>query len=255
PDGSKGINLIQDYGQSGAATGGNAVAGFSAMLPGTFDATHAAIKAANFDPKRLGYFHYVLMAHRYNLTSSSSGYAETIGDDVLVTLQCVRNPAVVGNTIAHELGHNLGLKHGGDEGCNRKPNYNSIMNYTFQFSGVATSCTGAPDGGRAAFSDGKRPSLDERTLDEEGSVCGTKSFDWNGDGLIQAGLAHDLNPQHAGICGGALTVLTDFDDWSNLTYAGLLDKHGLLKNVQSEIECPPVPVISAKAATAAAPAA
>jgi hypothetical protein len=31
----------------------------------------------------------------------------------------------------HELGHNLGLDHGGNDDINRKPNYLSIMNYSF----------------------------------------------------------------------------------------------------------------------------
>lgn len=32
----------------------------------------------------------------------------------------------------HELGHNLGLKHGGNDGKDHKPNYFSVMNYTWQ---------------------------------------------------------------------------------------------------------------------------
>ena len=238
-DGSTGINVIHDFGQGGAASGGNLVAGYSALLPGTFDATHAAIKAANFDAKRLGYFRYVLMAHRYNGTSSSSGYAETIGDDVLVTLQCAKGAVTVGNTIAHELGHNLGLRHGGFEGCNRKPNYNSIMNYRYQFSGVDSACGGVA--GAANFSSGTHPALDESALDETKGVCGSAPLDWNTDGTLESAIAHDLNPQHAATCGGALTKLEDFDDWSNLTYAGLLDKHGLLEKIQTEAECAPAP--------------
>jgi hypothetical protein len=35
-------------------------------------------------------------------------------------------------TFMHELGHNLGLEHGGDDELNYKPNYLSVMNYTFQ---------------------------------------------------------------------------------------------------------------------------
>jgi hypothetical protein len=34
----------------------------------------------------------------------------------------------------HELGHNLGLHHGGKDKINYKPNYLSIMNYMFQFN-------------------------------------------------------------------------------------------------------------------------
>jgi hypothetical protein len=37
----------------------------------------------------------------------------------------------------HELGHNLNLKHGGNEHLpNFKPNYESIMNYMFQTIGL-----------------------------------------------------------------------------------------------------------------------
>lgn len=39
-------------------------------------------------------------------------------------------------TFAHELGHNLGLGHGGQDHMNYKPNYLSIMNYSFQTLGL-----------------------------------------------------------------------------------------------------------------------
>ena len=241
PDGTTGIRVIHDYGQGGPYTGGNLVTGHDANLPGTFDATHAAIKLENFDARRRGYFHYVVMAHRYNGTSSSSGYAETIGDDLLVTLQCSRSVAISANTIAHELGHNLGLRHGGFEACNRKPNYNSIMNYRYQFMGVDSTCDATLVAGVADFSRGDRPPLDESALDEAAGVCGTGPVDWNRDGTIANPLSLDLNPQHVAICGGALTVLEDHDDWGNITFAGLLDAHGVLPKRSAEEECPPPP--------------
>ena len=37
----------------------------------------------------------------------------------------------------HEIGHNLGLDHGGEDNVNYKPNYHSSMNYNY--SGIATS--------------------------------------------------------------------------------------------------------------------
>jgi hypothetical protein len=36
----------------------------------------------------------------------------------------------------HELGHNLGLEHGGQDCYNRKPNYVSVMNYNFYTLGI-----------------------------------------------------------------------------------------------------------------------
>jgi hypothetical protein len=39
-------------------------------------------------------------------------------------------------TFIHELGHNLGLTHGGSEHTGFKPNHLSVMNYSFQTRGV-----------------------------------------------------------------------------------------------------------------------
>ena len=60
------------------------------------------------------------------------------GNDFAVTL----NSTIYGTstvlqdyqgTIMHELGHTLGLQHGGTDSVNYKPNYYSVMNYTWQF--------------------------------------------------------------------------------------------------------------------------
>ena len=51
----------------------------------------------------------------------------------------------------HELGHNLGLHHGGSVDTNYKPNYNSIMNYRYQFPGVDNNCTPPGDCGARLF--------------------------------------------------------------------------------------------------------
>ena len=232
PDGSTGIHLVQDYGQGGLYTGGNRDDGYSAILPGALDGTFYAIKQANFNPARLGYFRYVLMPHQYAGGSSSSGYAEVVGDDAIVALQCSNVDDYVTRTVAHEVGHLLGLLHGGFESCNRKPNYNSLMNYRFQFTGVDMQCDalGDPDGDD--FSVGTRLSLDEAALNEPQGVCGSQPVDWNTDGLFDENLAHDL-----GGCGSSLSKLHDFDDWSNLTFAGLVDRTGKLSSVQTEVDC------------------
>lgn len=242
PDGSTGINLIQDYGQGGAFDGGNLVTGHDAVLPGTFDATHAQIKQANHAAKRTGYFHYVLLAHRYGGGLASSGFAEIVGDDVIVSLYCYGTDINVGNTIAHELGHNLGLDHGGFEACNGKPNYNSIMNYRYQFEGVDTQCNATGLDNTANFSVGDRLELDEGGLDEPQGVCGSQPVDWNGNGSLESGLQFDLNSSFASICGSALSRMRDFDDWNNLTFLGVMEKHGVLKSIQTEVGCAGAPV-------------
>jgi PKD repeat protein len=65
-------------------------------------------------------------------------------------------------TIMHELGHNLGLEHGGNESMARKPNHVSVMSYLYNEIGIIGA-----DG--MAFIDYSRfelPSLNEASLDE-----------------------------------------------------------------------------------------
>jgi hypothetical protein len=134
--------------------------------PGAFPdaADFDVIKAVNFgtlaerlsaaaggqvlNAKRLA-FRYVLFAH--NLVgvppggggSNSSGCSEIGGDDAVVSLGSFStinghgqgNTDEQAGTFMHEFGHLLGLRHGGDDGVNCKPNYRSVMSYPRQFSG------------------------------------------------------------------------------------------------------------------------
>lgn len=241
PDGSRGINLIQDYGQ-GPFTGGNQVLGHDAILPGGLDADFHAVKDDNFDAARFGYFRYVLMPHRYGGGLASSGYAEVVGDDAIVSLYCLNTTDNVARAIAHEIGHLLGLHHGGFEACNNKPNYNSLMNYRFQFAGLDTQCDAQGDALLDDFSDGSRLTLDEAALIEAQGVCGNPPIDWNGDGALDRGIAMDLNPEDGDSCGTELRELQDFDDWAHLSFEGLLDFRGKLDAVQQETACAGAPL-------------
>ncbi len=222
PDGSTGVNLIADYGQGGAFTGGNLIPDADGLLDGDLGgADFAALKSANFAANRAGYVHYVLNVHRFNLTSNSSGQAETPGDDMLISLRCFVTEADavndIGNTITHELGHNLGLGHGGDEDLNFKPNYNSVMNYRYQFAGVDTDCDGVGDGVNT-FSRGLLPPLDEYNLVEADGICGPggPAIDWNWNGIIDPGTVPvSINGDGVG------DILHDHDDWSALDFGGI----------------------------------
>jgi hypothetical protein len=78
----------------------------------------------------------------------------------------LRNEA---GTFMHELGHALGLPHGGDENTNFKPNYVSIMNYLFQTSWLTSA-----DDPSIPILDYSRvllPELDERELYEVDVLC------------------------------------------------------------------------------------
>lgn len=222
PDGSTGINVVHDKGQGGALTGGSMIPDADGVLVGNSGgAEFHAHKDANFAANREDYFHYTILPHRYDTNSGSSGHAELGGDDMIVSLQCFLSHQNVANTIAHELGHNLTLFHGGpNDVCNWKPNYNSVMNYRYQFPGIDSNCT-PPGDGVLDYSIGDRIPLDENDLDENEGTCGPGfPWDWNGNTLIETAVVLDINPDsdpfHELFCGGVLSILRDRDDWGNI---------------------------------------
>ena len=227
PGDTSGVNLINDYGQGGVFTGGNLIADADGVIAGGVGGSDFLnYKAANFAANRNGYFHYVLLPHRYNTNSNSSGQAEVYGDDLIVSLYCAITDSNVANTIMHEVGHNLTLRHGGNENCNYKPNYNSVMNYKYQFAGVDNNCT-PPGNDVLDYSIGDRIDLNENNLNENNGTCGIGfPVDWNGVNGIESSIAFDINSSGNDTCGGTLTTLRDFDDWSNLNFGGIGDADG-----------------------------
>jgi hypothetical protein len=228
-DRTTGIRVHQDHGQGGTFTGGNLVPDADGVIAGGVNgADFNAIKAAHFDPLRGGYFHYVLLPHRFNINSNASGQAETPGDDLVVTLACAIGTNAVSGSITHELGHNFGLHHGGFENCNCKPNYNSVMSYRYALNGVDTNCT-PPTDFKLDYSSGTRPALDETDLDEAQGICGAPAaWDWNGNAVIESGVVQEINGACSGAganadCGSALSILQDHDDWNALQFSGLAD--------------------------------
>src|SRR6202022_1899640 len=101
-------------------------------------------KTSHFEPaKRSAVFRYALFGNSFAApvsktcsalpcASGSSGIArDNPGTDFLVTLGRAKVPGGTeswqAGTFMHELGHTLGLKHGGIDEVNFKPNYLSIM--------------------------------------------------------------------------------------------------------------------------------
>lgn len=222
-----GISIHLDYGQGGVFTGGNRVPG--APLFVVFPAEFQQHKAGNSDPRRLGYFHYALFAYRHSSADNrSSGVAEINGDDFMVTMVDYLTNYNQSQTIVHELGHNLGLRHGGFENRNYKPNYNSVMNYRHQFPGVDLTGNSFGNGG-LDFSRGINFDIDENAVYEPDGVIGIP-VDFNRDGMIQATpYALNINcPTGGSPCGtagscwdSACSVLRDHDDWSNINWQRL----------------------------------
>ena len=186
PDHRPGVNLHVDLGPTsvlsyvtGATTTWGALsrAGevpFQATL-GSFNPNKTynwsavdAVKALHFLPaKRSAVFHYALFANNFSPEQNGGISRGLNAADFIVTLGDWYEPGGTlleqAGTFMHELGHNLGLHHGGADDVNNKPNYLSIMNYSFQDVGVFQS-----NGLQRSFDYSRSllSPLDERSLDE-----------------------------------------------------------------------------------------
>jgi hypothetical protein len=130
--------------------------------------TLGRLKADHFTDVRRGFFHYGVIANED--VDGAGGWAWIHGDDFVVNQGLEPSRLVLSALFMHELGHNLGLLHGGNEAKNDKPNYLSVMNYRYGLSGVDTDCDAQGDG-VLAFSHGRNFPLDERRLDERIGIC------------------------------------------------------------------------------------
>jgi len=142
--------------------------------PFDWEANFDPIKDANFTRSRWRFFHYAVFADSF--ISSYSGVSRGIeGSDFLVTLgrwdDYGGTTYEQAGTFLHELGHNLGLRHGGRDNVNHKPNHLSVMNYDYQTVGIQKEGES-----QFLFSEMSCTKLDENRLDEsEGVQCETGS--------------------------------------------------------------------------------
>jgi len=177
-------------------------------------------------------WHYCIMAHQYDIGDGpySSGVAELLGDDFIVSmgvfLNKIGSPYDRASTFAHELGHNLGLRHAGAQNeatvTQYKPNYASIMAYRYQLTGIRQEMTCLEITDTCSpfrnldYSHGLLPSLNESSLNETAGI-GYGPVDWNCNGII------DTLPVTTDLASfpcqddGSYQVITDYDDWSNIT--------------------------------------
>lgn len=147
------------------------------------------LKGEAFDPERRGtIFHYCIFGHASGHASalSSYGYAEMPGNDLFVTLppDLLQRTDQATAAFVHELGHNLGLQHGGDDAEAAEWNHCSIMSYQWCQSGVDVDCDATGD---AVYdlSQGAHALMDLTNLDERIGLCDNKAQDWNGNGTIE----------------------------------------------------------------------
>jgi hypothetical protein len=180
----------------------------------------------------------------------SSGVGEVPGNDTIITLAGFSlnlNNSLQRNLLAnyqaatmmHELGHNLGLRHGGSDSRNLKPNYVSVMNYLYSPIGLPTigsaegdrfdlarSCslvsvvqlTNPPTGDSNSFvldfSDGQSGDLDENAVVERAGLgrSTSRAVDFNCNQRTDTAYKQDLNKDKV------IEVLHDNNDWAQLDF-------------------------------------
>ena len=189
-------------------------------------------------------YRYALYVHSMRGCNGCSGAADggngQSGNDIVISLhgQTAKYPPVPAipgepwvdrdfeaKTFMHELGHTLGFNHGGDDAVNYKPNYASVMNYTFQsrryfsvdlFNSINIDTKGA----MLNYSEQLIPALQESALNESLGMQGpspglTSIFFRPEPGTRGAQLGEcviDSVPQFACKAWGAPTIGPD--DWN-----------------------------------------
>ena len=127
-------------------------------------------------------FHYALSVHSQDGATTSSGISEVNGNDLLISLGSfagqVGSTDQQEGTLMHELGHNLGLHHGGplrnagvsvsstDYQMNCKPNYISVMSHSRQFSDLVSNRPLNYSGKAIGLVAGPPPQITENSINE-----------------------------------------------------------------------------------------
>ncbi len=214
------------------------------------------LKAQYFHPRGNHPWHYAIFGHAadFNFVCCLyiSGVSELGGYNFMVVIGQFLDfipPDFIswleGGVFMHELGHNLGLLHGGFENHNLKPNYISTMNYdyTFGISSAASPGSTVAVSRRLDYSDRVLPTLDENHLDEDIGVSagnndivyyiclppgnsepdyvagygpGIGPIDWNCNGLIEPDVQADINLFFDDYPYDRFIRLRGFDDWTYL---------------------------------------
>lgn len=257
-------NGVLDNGDADDQAGGSA---FNTFL-GQFRQAHFGTPAERANAQTVAakalVYRYAIFADRRVESRSpnpgvmvdSSGRALAAGE-FLVTLGAWNNGGTSDQrtaTFMHELGHTLLLQHGGDVSTNNKPNYYSLMNYTWQMPFTANA--DMDQSWQLDYSIGSFPQLTESSLNESAGIGGsagrsveigpwlpppagsppntpwhlrvvpqTGPVDWsNGDADGDGNSANDTGVSQDTNFDGLIstTPFHDYNDWANIAY-GIAD--------------------------------
>lgn len=192
-----------------------------------------------FKSGRTRVFRYAVSCHQIGAVGNS-GVARSIpGSDFIVSLGTFTGitDTNFSGTFMHELGHTLGLGHGGGDGVNNKPNYVSVMNYLWQFTGVSRNGATLIDFSNAALAILTESALNETIGLGPGSsqvaishwvpgvapnpgafvqlADASQPIDWDGDGrATNPSVGVDANND------GTQGTLAPYNDWQKLRLKG-----------------------------------
>ncbi len=248
-DGSQGVAIHIDRGPDTGGGGGQIIPFHERIVaeciasPDSDWISFYDFKDEFFDANRADIFRYAILAWRSGdkIRSISGNAPFNDGSIFYVTLGTHDDRLDSGvqiGTFMHELGHTLGLNHGGKDSIHSKDNYNSIMQYgnesieiggqfftpsPNQKYGIDVNCN-LDDFDRVyTYSQGQRRDLDERMLSEEQGMCDNISRDWNKDTFI--GCDPDDMECEPGTpvmqnldVKADLEVIQDYADWANLIF-------------------------------------
>ena len=247
PDGTTGVRTVLDDGRFGGGAG--------ISIPSMdYCSDYPQIDQAIAPGRRAYFFHAIFLEDELDSFGCADGRRQwgqgTLGPLLEAGAPAILEQLVPGidveramthlrtGTIVHELGHSLGLQHGGDTFVNCKPNYPSVMSYNniMALGGVPAFFDGTFG---INFSDGDEPPIDERAKDEMNPPfhTGAVTFDFNLSGTIDSGPVSSLVNVNGfapfGQYGAALEaalgvdrcpddgttqVLEDHDDWAAMDF-------------------------------------
>lgn len=215
-----------------------------------------------------------LLVYHYAITSTKGGGKAEIWGDDFVAGNFTGTGSVRAGTFMHELGHNLGLMHGGvKDHTNMEPNHFSVMNYIYQNNWLYYNLD-------LTYSNGSGSTLEERHLDETVGIRNPTGRSSNLKTIVKGNLQSvgvpiryrgwwlfnrfksdvkaDINlgirkpggfggdGQHTFSDGDKFSTLDDSDEWTSLRYcfrgAGSFSALGLSANPDEVIDEDPAPI-------------